>query len=273
MDRISIRKLEVYANHGVFPEENKLGQKFIVNAQLMLDLRSAGVSDKLTSSIDYADVCRFIASFMTENTFKLIESCAYQLSTALLIRYDKLTEVSLEILKPWAPVGLPLESVAVSICRKWHCIYLSLGSNIGDKDKYLDNAIAMLKDDKMIKNITESKRIITKPYGNTNQADFLNSAVKIYSLYSPHELLDKLHEIENLNGRVRKERWGERTLDLDILFYDDLVLFDEDLIIPHIDMSNRKFVLEPMAEIAAGLIHPVSHTTIYEMLSKLNNIS
>lgn len=116
-DKITISGLEVFANHGVYPEENKLGQKFVVSATLYADLRPAGEGDDLGASIDYGEVCHRIDAFMRSHTYKLIEAAAEGIAADLLAAYDRLLAVRIRIEKPWAPIGLPLESVSVEIER------------------------------------------------------------------------------------------------------------------------------------------------------------
>ncbi|MDE6907448.1 MAG: 2-amino-4-hydroxy-6-hydroxymethyldihydropteridine diphosphokinase, partial [Lachnospiraceae bacterium] len=106
--------------------------------------------------------------------------------------------------------------------------------------------------------------------GVTEQDEFLNGALKLRTLLTPEELLELLHEIEAKAERVRTLRWGPRTLDLDILFYDNLVLDTEELHIPHIDMQNRDFVLKPMAQIAPYMRHPVLNKTIKQLEGELH---
>ena len=112
--------------------------------------------------------------------------------------------------------------------------------------------------------------ITTAPYGVTEQEEFLNGVLFMKTLLTPEELLVRLHEIEAAADRVRLLRWGPRTLDLDILFYDDLIIDTEELHIPHIDMQNRDFVLEPLAQIAPHLRHPVFHKTIEQLKGELH---
>lgn len=116
-DKVFIDGLEVFANHGVFPEENKLGQKFVVSATIYCDTRRAGETDDLAASIDYGAVCHDIDAFLRGRTFRLIERAAEALSAYLLDRYPSMLGVRLRIDKPWAPVGLPLKSVGVEIER------------------------------------------------------------------------------------------------------------------------------------------------------------
>ena len=133
MDKIQIKNLEIFANHGAFPEENKLGQKFVISATLYTSTRKAGKTDDLTASIHYGEVSQFITKFVREHTWKLLETVVEQLAEAMLLQIPHLEKVELEIKKPWAPVGLPLETVSVSIERGWHTAYIAMGSNMGDK--------------------------------------------------------------------------------------------------------------------------------------------
>ncbi|MDO4960394.1 MAG: 2-amino-4-hydroxy-6-hydroxymethyldihydropteridine diphosphokinase [Eubacteriales bacterium] len=270
MDKIFIKKLEVFANHGVFPEENALGQKFVVSAELFTDTRPAGLSDELTSSIHYGEVSQFITKFMQEHTYKLIETAAEALAEALLLETQGLKAVSITLEKPWAPVRLPVESVGVSIYRKWHKAYIALGSNMGDKKDYLDMAVCELGKIRGCRVGRVSKYLVTKPYGGVEQDDFLNGALELDTLLTPKELLNELHRIEQLAGRERLIHWGPRTLDLDILLYDDVVLDTEDLHIPHIELHKRDFVLEPLSEIAGFMRHPVYNKTIEQLKEELH---
>ena len=116
-DQIKIRDLEVFANHGVFPEENTLGQKFLVSATLYTHTRTAGLTDDLTASIHYGEVSAFIDRYLREHTFRLLERAAEALAEELLLNTPRLEKLRLEIKKPWAPVRLPLKTVSVEIER------------------------------------------------------------------------------------------------------------------------------------------------------------
>ena len=111
--------------------------------------------------------------------------------------------------------------------------------------------------------------IITKPYGNVEQDNFLNGAIKIQTLYSPKMLLEFLQKLELDAKRVRTVHWGPRTLDLDIIFYDDMIIDEETLTIPHPDMANRDFVLTPLNQIAPHHMHPVFKKSIGELRANL----
>lgn len=273
MDSIRINNLEVFGHHGVFEEETKLGQKFVVSAELFMDLRQAGLSDDLTMSVHYGEVCRAINDFMKEKNYYLIEAAAEDMAKMLLIRFDKLSGLKLEIKKPWAPIGLHLEEVSVNIERGWHDVYLGLGSNMGDRKANIENALLRMEDDDDIKVCEVSGLINSKPYGYTDQDDFLNGAAHIKTLYTPSELLRCVNQIEALAGRTRDIKWGPRTLDIDILFYDNMTIDTENLTVPHADMKNRDFVLKPLNEIAPWLRHPVYNMTVREMLNELSLVT
>lgn len=272
MDKIHIKNLEVFARHGVFPEENVLGQKFVVSAVLYTSTREAGRTDDLAKSIHYGEVSRFITEFMEQNTFQLLETAAERLAEELLLNTERLEKIRLEIKKPWAPVGLPLETVSVEIERGWHTAYIALGSNLGDKEANLRLGVEGLRSTRGCRVEAVSDFLVTAPYGGVEQDDFLNGAMKIRTLLTPHELLERLHEIEQEAKRERVVRWGPRTLDLDILLYDDLILDEEDLHIPHIEMYKRDFVLKPLCQIAPYARHPVYNRTAAELLADLERL-
>lgn len=265
MDQIRIENLEVYAHHGVLKEENTLGQKFLVSLVLYADITEAGRSDDLSFSVNYADVAHFVERQMKERDYKLIEAAAEHLAEEILLQFPQIHRVCVEIKKPWAPILLPLDHVSVQIERGWTKVYLSVGSNMGDKKENIKKAVMALREDSRIRKVMESPLILTKPYGYTEQDDFLNGAIGFETLYQPEELLSRLHEIEAAGHRERKIRWGPRTIDLDILLYGDALIQTEELVVPHKEMHLRDFVLEPMVQIAPWIVHPVFHKTVYEL--------
>lgn len=269
MDRISIKGLEIFANHGVFKEENVLGQKFVINIDMYTSTRAAGIRDDLKLSIDYGAICNLVKKTMKEHTYKLIEAVAEEVAANILLSYPTMSEVEVEVEKPWAPVLMPLQTVSVKIRRKRHIAYLGLGSNMGDRESYLDFAIDELNKDEYTKVTKVSDFIETKPYGGVEQDDFLNGCIEVETLHSPDELLHLINAIEKDAGRERFIHWGPRTLDIDILLYDDLVCDEENLHIPHMEMCKREFVLEPLSNIAGYKRHPINGRTIRELLDEL----
>ena len=224
MDKIIIENLELFANHGVFPEETKLGQKFLINMELYLPTRKAGYSDDLTESVNYGEVSHFVTEFLTTHTYKLIEAAAEQTARAVLLHFPLIQKLKFSIHKPWAPVGLPLSDVAVEIERGWHKVYLAFGSNMGDRRKYIEDAVEELRNLEDCKVGRISDILETEPYGGVAEGAFFNGCLELRTLYTPEELLEKLHAIEAHGNRERKMRWGSRTIDLDILFYKNLLI-------------------------------------------------
>ena len=216
MDQIQIKNLEVFAKHGVFPEENVLGQKFVISAVLYTTTREAGKTDDLTKSIHYGEISHWIKRFLEEHTYQLLETAAERLAEELLLQTERLERVRLQLQKPWAPIGLHLETVSVEIERGWHTAYIALGSNMGDKKGYLEMGVEGLRHTRGCRVEAVSDFLVTEPYGLVEQDKFLNGAMKIRTLLTPHELLDRLNEIEQTANRERIVRWGPRTLDLDI---------------------------------------------------------
>lgn len=269
MDEIRIENLEVYAGHGVFEEENRTGQPFFVNAVLYTDTRAAGHIDDLTLSTHYGEVCRLIDRFFKEHTFKLIETAAEKTAEKILLQFPLIHSLDFEVRKPDAPIGLPFGSVSVKINRGWKKAYIGIGSNLGDKKKYMEDAFSSLKADMKIRKVKTSKWITTKPYGGVPQDEFLNGAIGLETIYTPLELLHLLQKLEKKAGRERKIHWGPRTLDLDVLFYEDYISDSEELMVPHPDMQNREFVLKPLDELCPYYVHPLLHKTVRQMLNEL----
>lgn len=269
MDQIRIKRLEVFANHGVLEEENKLGQKFLVSVTMGIDARKPGCSDALEDSVNYAEVSALICREAQGHTFRLIERLAEHLAKQILLQFPLVHCVDLEIEKPWAPVRMPLETVSVEIHRGWHQVCLGIGSNLGDKQANLDRAIEILHQNPQNRHIIVSDYIETKPVGEVEQDDFLNGAIVMDTLQTPEELLKEIETIEKDLKRVRTVHWGPRTIDVDILLYEDRILCNDTLTIPHPEMCKRGFVLRPLAEIAPYAIHPIYKQTIRDLEEKL----
>jgi len=152
-----------------------------------------------------------------------------------------------------------------------HVIYLSIGSNVGDRLLNLQNAVTSLAP--KVQSVLQSSIYETGPWGYADQPAFLNQAVKAETYLDPNDLLVLLKEIEVSMGRQETFRFGPRLIDLDILFYDELVLDTPKLTIPHPRIAERAFVLIPLAEIAPDLCHPIFKKTIQELKTPLDTSS
>lgn len=147
--------------------------------------------------------------------------------------------------------------------------YIGIGSNLGDR---IDNCLNALKAILEFSTInTVSSFYETEPVGRENQPKFINAVAKVSTSLSHHELLDSLKSIEREMGRKAGSKWSPRTIDLDVLFYENLVIESEDLTIPHKELHKRKFVLKPLCEIESDLEHPVLKQTVGSLLTDLND--
>ena len=147
-----------------------------------------------------------------------------------------------------------------------HRLYLHTGTNLGEREANLRRANELIE--KEIGPIAKASSIYrTQAWGITQQPDFLNQALCVMTTLEPEEVLDRILQIEKKMGRKRVVKWGERLIDIDILFYDQLKLETENLVIPHPHMHYRNFVLIPLAEIAPDLIHPHFNKTISALVT------
>jgi dihydroneopterin aldolase/2-amino-4-hydroxy-6-hydroxymethyldihydropteridine diphosphokinase len=266
-----IRNLELFGFHGVFEEEKKLGQKFIVSLELDLNLKIAGKSEDLTKSVHYGELCKKIEQEFKRENYDLVETATLNLADFILNEYKIINGVKVFLKKPWAPIKMHLDTVEIMIERKRHRAYLGLGSNVGDKEKYLKDAINKISTEKNIELIKQSSFIKTKPWGYLEQEDFLNAVIEIETILEAEELMDLLLKIEEELDRKRTIKWGPRTIDLDIIMYDEVISSNEKVILPHPRMQEREFVLKPLNEIAPYMMHPVLHKRIFTLLEELNS--
>ena len=145
-----------------------------------------------------------------------------------------------------------------------HTVYLSFGTNLGDRAANLKQAVSSLTPQMQVSG--KSNVYETPPWGYTDQDPFLNQVVKAATYLDPEPLLKHLKRLEVVLGREESFRYGPRLIDIDILFYDDLVLESPSLVIPHPHVQERGFVLRPLMDIAPGLVHPVSGKSIRELI-------
>ncbi len=147
-----------------------------------------------------------------------------------------------------------------------HRVFLSLGSNVGNSLESLDQAIFWLIDSGIIELIKKSSIYLTEPWGYKSQNWFYNMAIKGQTEFSVYELITFVKTIEVYLGRRIRQHWTERELDIDLLFYDNIILQNPKLTIPHPQIENRRFVLTPMDEIAPDYIHPLLNLSIHKIL-------
>lgn len=149
-------------------------------------------------------------------------------------------------------------------------VFLLLGSNLGDRFCFLRDAIVSIE--KNIAPIVKASSIYeTEAWGKTDEPNYLNQVVMIKTDLPAATILQKILEVERSLGRERKERWGSRTIDIDILFYGDQIITEENLTVPHPRLHLRRFTLEPLVEIDPDIFHPVLKQKVVELKNKLDD--
>lgn len=151
-----------------------------------------------------------------------------------------------------------------------HAVYLVLGSNLGDRMGYLEKALLAIEN-QVGEVLQRSSVYRTASWGRTELPEYLNQVLQVQTALAPQDLLRHLQQIEAELKRTREEKWGSRTIDIDILFYDSDQVSEPNLIIPHPLLQERRFVLEPLMELAPTLVHPVLGQTVGELYSHLQD--
>lgn len=272
MDKIHIKDLEIIGFHGAIPEEKVLGQKFVLSFELDVDLRQAGKNDDLTKTVHYGELAQKVEEEFTKTSYDLIEKAAEEICEFVLLNYPLVKKVKLLLKKPWAPTRKHVEYVAVEIERKWNKVYIAAGSNLGDKEETLKEAIYIIDKRKDCVVTKVSNFYTTDPVGYEDQDQFVNCVFEINTLQTPSELMVTLLEVEKDFKRERIIRWGPRTLDLDIIFYNDIISYDEHILIPHPRAHERQFVMKPMCDINPYYVHPIYRKRVMDISSELGEL-
>lgn len=154
-----------------------------------------------------------------------------------------------------------------------HCAYIGIGSNLGDRLKNVSEAIRLLEDHPLVKVNRLSHFYETEPLtlGGEKQGWYLNCVLKLQTSLNAVRLFHLLQEVEGLLGRVRGAKWTPRVIDLDLLFFDDEIIRTKTLIVPHPQLHLRRFVLEPLAEVAPNFVHPIKGLAVKALLKKLGD--
>lgn len=256
---IRINGLKFDACHGVLDWEKVTPQPFVFDVALDFDAYGAMKDDDLGGTVDYSLVCEEVRRVCTQNTFNLIEKLAYACARRILDVFPAVTAATVTVHKPKAPVNCQFSDISFTCTAERVKAVLSLGSNMGDSRAILDSALKKLSQVDGVKLLKVSDYIVTPPYGGVATAPFLNCACIAECLIPARRLLQEIHKIEAELGRVRNKRWGDRTADIDIVFFGNKIIEEEGLCIPHPDYASRGFVLGPLKEIAPDFVCPLYH--------------
>jgi dihydroneopterin aldolase / 2-amino-4-hydroxy-6-hydroxymethyldihydropteridine diphosphokinase len=266
MYKIFIKNLKLFGYHGVNPEEKINGQDFIFNAAVTLkedcEKPDIALSDDISHTVNYSEIIAVVKDVNSSKKFDLLETLSKKIAQNILDFSPLISEVKVTVEKPNPPIKEDLGSVGV-LCKiekspqfKLSRFYLSIGSNTGEREKNLRDAVSGLESKDIIKISEVSSIYETEPMYNKEQDSFYNIALSgtIAGDYGPFEFLGLLKSIEYYMGRKSsKVRYGPRLIDLDLLYFDALKVVSDMLVVPHPLIKERKFVLLPLAEIAPGL--------------------
>ncbi len=254
-DQIKISGLRAVTIVGALPHEREIPQPLQVDLAFDVDLRDAGRSDELGDTVNYGAVADQVIAVVEESKDILLERLVARIADEVLA-FDRVEAVEVELTKLRPPIAVDAATTSVSIRRtraeaelpprSLHRAYVALGSNLGDREAYLRMGVEGLG------NVTRMSSVYeTDPVGGPDdQGAFLNMVVEVETSLDPFALLRRCQRIEAEAMRQRVVRWGPRTLDVDIVLYDDIEMSGDDLVIPHPRFAERRFVLAPLAEIA-----------------------
>ena len=264
MDRILIEDLRVLAVIGALPHEREAAQPLRIDLSIGVDLHEAGATDDLDATVHYGLVVERIVAAAEASSYILLERMAAEIAQVVLA-FDRVEEVDVLVTKLSPPVAAVLGMTAVRLVRtrseatslrpgptaSSHEALIALGSNLGDREGFLRHAVRELGCMVSGSVVAMSDVYETDPVGGPDdQGAYLNMVVKVDTSLDPFALLRLCHRVEASANRERLVHWGPRTLDVDLLFYDDARIETDVLTVPHPRIEERRFVLTPLSDVA-----------------------
>ncbi len=254
-DRIEINGIRTTSIVGALPHERQIPQPLRVDLSLEVDLTDAGRTDELGDTVDYGEVADRVVALVSEREDVLLERLVAAIADEVF-SFDRVDAVDVTLTKLRPPLAVDAASTAVRLRRtraemevvdeREHVALLALGSNLGDREGFLRFAVRELGHVTAMSDVYE-----TQPVGGPDaQGPYLNMVVEVRTTLDPFALLRRCQRIEAEALRQRVVHWGPRTLDVDILFYDDVLVDSPELTIPHRHFADRRFVLQPLADVA-----------------------
>ena len=268
LDQLTLTGLKGFGHHGVYEDERRDGQPFIVDVTVHLDLAKAAAGDALAETIHYGELAEDIVQAIERDPVDLIETLAERIASLVLARRAAVA-VDVTVHKPRAPIPVPFDDVSVRIHRSWTRAIVAIGANLGDREATIRQAVLGLAAHQAIRIVTASP-IVETPALRTTGIDesapaYLNAVLAIDTTLPPGRLLVELQRIEDVHGRTREVRWGDRTLDLDVIAYGRERIDTELLTVPHPRAHERAFVLAPWAAMDESAVLP-GHGRVVELL-------
>ncbi len=262
-DRILLSGVRARGFHGVLPEERAAGQDFVVDLELHLDLSVAAATDRVAATVHYGELAEAVVAAVEGPPVDLIETLAQRIADVALA-HDLVDRVVVTVHKPTAPIPVAFGDVAVRIDRAraedLEPVVIALGTNLGDRDRTLDDAVEALRRLPGL-SVAAASAIhetvaVTEHGPDPDRPRYGNRVVSGRTSLAPEALLDALLRIERVFGRVRTERWGDRTLDLDLIVQGDRTIDRPGLLLPHPRAHERTFVLAPWLEVDPDAVLP-----------------
>jgi dihydroneopterin aldolase/2-amino-4-hydroxy-6-hydroxymethyldihydropteridine diphosphokinase len=255
---IELRGLRVLGHHGAAPGEQDQPQPFEIDLDVEADLSSAAASDDLADTVDYSSLVAVAAKVVEGERWQLLERLARRVADEVLAADGRVHAVTVTMRKLEPPVPHDLASAGVRL-RRERRPFLGLGANLGDREATLRDAAAALAEVPGVEVRAVSPVYETEPVGGpAGQPPYLNLVVQVVASVSPAALLEAAQAIEVTAGRDRltEERFGPRPLDIDLLWIDGVTVVEPDLVVPHLRLRDRRFVLAPLGDLAPDLVPP-----------------
>ncbi|MFT4657281.1 MAG: dihydroneopterin aldolase/2-amino-4-hydroxy-6-hydroxymethyldihydropteridine diphosphokinase [Candidatus Aldehydirespiratoraceae bacterium] len=260
-DQIEINGLRVVTIVGALPHEREIPQPLEIDLAFDVDLHDAGMTDELGDTVHYGLVADRVVAVVEESKDILLERLVSRIADEVLA-FDRVEAVEVKLTKVRPPLAVDAVNTAVRIRRTRaeaqmpphtiHTAYVALGSNLGDRESFLRIGVRGLGNVTAMSNVYE-----TDPVGGPDdQGPYLNMVVQVETSLDPFALLRRCQRIEAEAMRQRIVHWGPRTLDVDIVQFDDIALECDELSIPHPRFGERRFVLAPLADIAPDRCPP-----------------
>ncbi|HWL61124.1 MAG TPA: 2-amino-4-hydroxy-6-hydroxymethyldihydropteridine diphosphokinase [Microbacteriaceae bacterium] len=259
LDQLTLTGLTGHGHHGVFPEERRDGQPFVVDVTVYLDLGRAGAGDVLADTIHYGELAVEIVAAIERDPVDLIETLAERIA-AVVLAHASAAAVDVTVHKPQAPIPVPFDGVSVRLHRARTRAIIAVGANLGDREATIRQAVAELATRPGIR-VRRASPLVETPALRTSGVDeaapaYLNAVIELETTLAASGLLVELHRVEDAHGRTREVRWGDRTLDLDLVTFGEARIDTPDLVVPHPRAHERAFVLVPWAELDAEAVLP-----------------
>lgn len=247
LDEIRIEGVRAWGRHGVLAAERELGQAFTVDVSLGVSTAAAARTDDLARTVNYAEAAQWAREEIEGEPYALIETLADRIAARILAAGPLVRRVAVTVRKPAAPVGQPVDGIAVTARRRAAPVpaVLALGTNLGDRGAHLARALDLLEGADGIAIDWTGPVIETAPVGGPEQGPFLNTTIGVLTDRDPFGLLAAAHALERDARRERIQRWGPRTLDVDVIAYGEVRSDDPELTLPHPRAHERAFVLAP----------------------------